>query len=71
MDYRFHIVKVAVRVREYMNDFEPNDYEKFHTVDADTEDEAREKVSAFYEAKSDAYGKTYSATIIEFFEHIN
>jgi len=68
MDYKFHIAKVVVRTYEYMSDF--SDSEKLHTVDADTKEEAEDKINAFYESKSSPYGTSYNVMSIEFFEHI-
>lgn len=71
MDYRLHIARVTVRAREYMNEFEPNDFEKLHTIEADTEEEAEDKIKAHYDAKSSDYGTSFAVTSIEFFEHIS
>lgn len=42
----------------------------YHTIDADTEDEAGEKIRKHYEDKSCNYGTSYSVYDVDFFEHI-
>lgn len=64
-----YIAKVEVKLEKYMG--ETKDFTKMHTVNADSEEEARDKIDKFYrEEKSDDYGDQYRAWSIELFEHI-
>ena len=69
MDYRFHIAKVTLTLYEYMNDSRV--VEKLHTIEADTQEGAIEKINVFYESKSSQFGIEYSVSSVEFIEHIS
>lgn len=70
MSSRIHIASVSIRTRSYPDMDDPNDYVKNHTVEAESEEEAEEKIRAHYDKKSDTYGTSVSVTGVEFFEHI-
>lgn len=64
------IAEVDIRVFPYMED----DYliTKNHTVEASSEEEAKEKIKAHYEAKCKGHGgDSYSVYSVIFFEHIS
>lgn len=65
-----YIAEVETIVYPYMdNSFTKK---KKHTVDADSEEEAKNKIKAHYEAKDESHGGTgYCVNGIEFFEHIS
>lgn len=71
MNDTLHVAKVSIRERHYPDMDEPIEYEKFHTVNALNEEEAKEKIENFYEKNNENYGTTRSVMSIEFFEHID
>lgn len=71
MNIKTHIASVSIRTRSYPDMDDPIDYDKLHTVDADSEEEAEEKIRAHYEKKSDTYGTSVAVTGVDFFEHIS
>lgn len=68
MDYRFHIAIVTVSYTPYLG--KSKELTKYHTVEADTEEEAEEKIRGHYSAKGEAHGDSYIVTEIDFFEPI-
>lgn len=61
-----YLVKVNLEITQYMCD-ESEKKEKLHIVEATTEDEAEEKVIAYYDAKTSDYSVYYRASV----EYIN
>ena len=65
-----YIAKAEVTVYPYMDD--TRRIEKNFTVEANSKEEAEDKVKTYYEAKDEGHGGTnYSVNCVEFFEHIS
>lgn len=62
--------KVTYVITPYMGDALPPET-KYHTVDANSEEDASLKIhNYYYDVKSNNYGDYYHITEIDFFEHI-
>ncbi len=60
--------QVEVFVYPYYGDTKTES--NFHTVDAESEQEAEEKIEKHYRDKSEEYSTTYGVNSVNFFEHI-
>lgn len=56
--------------KEYYMDDNQTEYTCFHTIEAETQDEAREKIFKYYDDKTDIYSVYYTVRNIEFAIHI-
>jgi len=64
-----YIAKAEVTVYPYMEN--THRIEKNFTVEANSQEEAEDKVRAYYEAKDEGHGGTnYCVNYVDFFEHI-
>ena len=64
-----YIAKAGVTVYPYMDD--TLRIEKNFTVEANSQEEAEDKIKAYYQAKDEGHGGTqYYVNYVEFFEHI-
>lgn len=65
-----YIAKAEVTVYPYMEN--THRIEKNFTVEANSKEEAEDKVKAYYDDKDEGLGGTrYSVNYVEFFEHIS
>lgn len=65
-----YIAQIEIVVYPYMEDSFVE--KKNVTVEADNKEDAKNKIKAHYEAKSESHGGTnYSVNYVDFFEHIS
>jgi hypothetical protein len=60
-----YIVQCEVTERKYMRDWNEEPFSKVHLVEAESEEQAMQKVKKYYDDKEDTYYNSYYVDIID------
>jgi hypothetical protein len=60
-----YIVQCEVTERKYMRDWNEEHFSKVHLVEAESEEQAMQKVKKYYDDKEDTYYNSYYVDIID------